>query len=121
MEETAPHNLLPGGRQLRLMIGALLALFSACLLALLLALGTPSVWRLFVALPLWGCALGFLQARARTCVFLAGRGLRETEGGTAAVEDPQEHLDLERRGRRLQLQALALAAGGTAVALLIPV
>ena len=97
MDERAPHNLLPGGRQLRLMIGALLALFSLCLLALLLALGTPPVWRLFVALPLWGCTLSFLLARARTCVFLAGRGLRETETGTAPVEDPREDLELARR------------------------
>ena len=121
MDESTPHNLLPSGRKLRLMIGALLALFSAGMLVLLLALGVGPGWRLFVALPLWGCALCFLQARARTCVWLAGRGLRETATGTAPVADARECLELTRRGHRLHLQALILAAAGAVGALLIPV
>jgi len=120
MGETVPHNLLEGGRRLRLMIGGLLGAFSGGLLALLLGLGVPPAWRLFAALPLWGCALCFLQARARTCVFLAGRGRRETSAGTAPVEGAEEQLELERRARRLHLQALVLAGAGAALLLLIP-
>lgn len=120
MAQTALHNLMPGGRQLRLMIGGLLAAFSLCLLVLLLGLQTKPVWRLFLMLPLWGSALCFFQARARTCVFLAARGLRETAAGTEALTDAGEVLQLERRARRLHLQALAVAAGGTVLALLIP-
>jgi hypothetical protein len=121
MEHTALQNLLPAGRQLRLMIGGLLAAFSLCLLVLLIGLQAGPVWRLLVLPSLWGAALGFFQARARTCVFLAARGLRETTGGTEALSDAQECLQLERLARRLHLKALALAAGGTVLALLIPV
>jgi hypothetical protein len=121
MDEAAPHNLMPGGRQLRLMIGGLLAAFSLCLLALLIGLGAGRAWRLFALPSLWGAALCFFQARARTCVFLAARGLRETAQGTAAVGNAQEHLELERRARRVHLQALAAAAAAAALALLFPV
>ena len=121
MTQTAPQNLLPGGRQLRLMIGGLLAAFSFCLLVLLIGLQVNPVWRLFMILPLWGAALSFFQARARTCVFLAARGQRETAAGTAAVGDAQEILLLERQAHRLHLQALAVAAGGTVLAMLVPV
>ena len=121
MDQVARQNLLPGGRQLRLMIGGLLAAFSFCLLVLLLSLQTNPVWRLLVSPPLWGAALCFFQARARTCVFLAARGLRETAAGTEALSDAQETLHLERRARRIHLQALAVAAGGTVLALLVPV
>lgn len=121
MAQTALHNLMPGGRQLRLMIGGLLAAFSFCLLVLLLGLQVNRVWRLFLMLPLWGTALCFFQARARTCVFLAARGLRETAAGTEAVGDAQETLQLERQARRVHLQALAVAAGGTVLAMLVPV
>lgn len=120
MDEKTPHNLLPSGRKLRLMMGALLALFSTGLIVLLLALGLGPAWRLTAALPLWACALCFLQTRARTCVFLAGRGLRETAAGTAPVEDARECLELTRLGHRLHLQALVVAAAATAVLLLIP-
>ena len=120
MVEAALKNLSSGGRLLRLMIGGLLLPFSLGWLALLIGLEVSPVWRLSVILPLWGSMLGFFQARAWTCVFLAARGLRETERGTEAVSDLQEAQQLERQAHRVQLQALAMAVGGALLTLLIP-
>ena len=121
MVEAVLKNLMPGGRLLRLMIGGLLLAFSLGLLVLLLGLQVKPAWRLFVMLPLWGSMLGFFQARARTCVFLAARGRRETEGGTEAVSDLEEAQQLERQAHRVQLKALAVALGGALLTQLIPV
>lgn len=121
MAQIARQNLLPGGRQLRLMIGGLLAAFSGGLLVLLLGLEVNPVWRLFLVLPLWGTALSFFQAHTWTCVFLAARGLRETAVGTEVIGDEQETLQLERQARQVHLKALAVAAGGTVLAMLVPV
>lgn len=120
MAESPLENIGPNGRLLRLYLGGLLLAFSLGLLGLLIGLQARPGWRLFLLLPLWGGALGLLQARARTCIFLAARGMREDERGIEPVADPEVAGQLRRRAFRVQLQALAAAGAGTLLAVLLP-
>ncbi len=117
---SALENIGPNGRLLRLYLGSLLLAFSLGLLGLLIGLQARPGWRLFLLAPLWGGALGLLQARARTCIFLAARGVREVERGIEAIADPETARQLRRRARRVHLQALAAATAGTLLAILLP-
>lgn len=114
-------NIGPDSRRFRLFLGAILLAFSAGLLALLVGLGVPRWCRLLLFLPLWGGALGLLQARAWTCVFLAARGSREGARGEEKIADPELARQLSRQAGRVHFQALLIAAAGTLLGLLVPV
>jgi hypothetical protein len=72
--------------------------------------GADRAWRLALFLPLFGASFGFIQARERVCAVLGRRGLRETEGGEAPVEDRALAAALRRASDRI-LAASAAAAG----------
>lgn len=50
---------------------------------------------------------------------LAARGLRDLDGGAEPIPDPAERERVRRRGRRVTLASLGLAAALTALALLV--
>ncbi|MCY7417475.1 MAG: hypothetical protein LH650_03090 [Chloroflexi bacterium] len=85
--------------------GAILAIG---LFIVLVALGTPALWRLLVALPAAIGAVGYVQARRRFCAGFAMQGVFNLGelGSQTSVADP----DAARRDRAAALRLFAEAA-----------
>ena len=97
------------------------ALVAGALLAFaLVGMGAPFWMRAVVFFPVWLAALGLLQARERTCVALAARGVCNMDGGETPIEDEKAALELREKARRINRRALLVAALVTLVALAFP-
>lgn len=66
MPGTVCANIGPKAVRLRRRAGYAGAAMAAVLLAILLAIDAPRLWRLTLLAPLWMASLGFLQAREKT-------------------------------------------------------
>jgi hypothetical protein len=101
-------------------IGLVSLAATAIAVVLLLALDTPRVWRVLVFLPLIVATLSLFQVRAKTCVALAARGMRNMDEGNEAIADPAELQAVKAQARRVNLQASIAAAAITAVLVALP-
>jgi len=63
---------------------------------------------------------GVLQARARTCIRLASKGMRNLDGGQEQIQDRAELEAVRAQARRVLGQSLAAAAVVSALTLLLP-
>lgn len=110
-------NIGKAGRRQRLLIG--LVGLGACSLASLWLVfdGAPMGWRLALFAPWWISMLGVFQAKEQTCVALAGRGLREIEGGESEAIPASELVAVRRQARRVYLHSFIAALLVTAVSL----
>lgn len=66
MSATVCANIGPKAIGLRRRAGYVGAAIALALLAILLVIEAPRLWRLALLAPLWMAALGFLQAREKT-------------------------------------------------------
>ena len=113
-------NIGPRQRRRRLIVGAVMLAAAAVIAAGLVAFGARRALRIVVFLPLIAGLIGLLQVRAKTCVALAARGLRNMDGGDEAIADPGERLAVKAQARRVNVQAVLIAAGITAVLVALP-
>ena len=74
-------NIGPDGIRKRRIGGIVAILVGIALVAVLIALQQPRTWRALAFAPFWLGALGWFQAREKTCVGLASRGLKDLDGG----------------------------------------
>jgi hypothetical protein len=65
----------------------------------------------------WFGILGLYQAKEKTCVLLAARGMRDAESGVEMILDEDRKSGLRKTARRIQFSALWLALALTALAL----
>ena len=65
MNELVP-NIGPRERRKRLTLGIAALVFGVGLVALFVVADAARAWRLLAALPFWGAALGYFQARDKT-------------------------------------------------------
>ena len=113
-------NIGPGETRKRRVMG-IAALAAAAALAFgLVLVGVPWWMRAVVFFPVWLAALGLLQARERTCVALAARGVCNMDDGEAPIEDESAARELREKARRINRRAMLLAAVVTLVALAFP-
>jgi hypothetical protein len=117
---TSAVNIGPRERRRRLLVGVGLLALGAASGTYLLAVHVDRVWRVPIFIPLWAGATGVLQWRARTCVALAARGMRNLDTGYEPVPDPQEVRQLKLQARRINLQSACLAAALTAAIIALP-
>lgn len=82
--------------------------------AWLLVTDTPRAWRILIFVPAWIGALDFLQVRAKTCVLLAARGVRNMDGGNERIADPGEIDRIRAQARTVHVQSALLALTVTA-------
>ena len=68
------------------------------------------LWRLAVFPPAWVAALCFLEARSRTCVVLAARGLRNLDTGNERVADDAELRASAAQSRMIYVTSTIVAA-----------
>jgi hypothetical protein len=75
--------------------------------AWMLVARVPRTQLLALAVPIALAALGFLQARARTCVFHAALGTRENDDGIVRLA-PEDVGAVRRRAWRIGLESVAV-------------
>jgi hypothetical protein len=108
-------NISPTERAMRRRFGWAAAIVTVGLGAVLVV-GAPHVFRLMVALPAAGSAVGFLQAHRHFCVAFAGRGVTDlTADGRLATIDAAAARGADRRASNRLVRDAALI--GLAVAL----
>jgi hypothetical protein len=113
-------NIGPGERRKRRVMGIAALAAGAGVAFALVASGAPWWSRAVVFFPVWLAALGLLQARERTCVALAARGVCNMDDGERPVEDETAARELRDKARRINSRAMLLAAIVTLVALAFP-
>jgi hypothetical protein len=115
-----PVNLGPRERRKRLVIGVVWAAVTVAVTALMFLLQAARWWRLTLFVPCWFAALGFLQAQANTCVYLASRGMINLDTGVESIRDEELSRQLRRQARKIHLKALAVGAVVTAALVALP-
>jgi hypothetical protein len=109
-------NIGPAGRRRRLLTGVVMLTAAAAGAVWLVAADMPRPWRLMLALPILLGLLGVLQARDRTCVALAARGLRDMDSGSEPIGGSADLERVKAQARRVNLTALL---AGTLVMLVV--
>jgi hypothetical protein len=113
VKPSTTSNIGIGQRRLRLIAGVVAVIVSLLLMAALLAIGAPRLWRLLVYLPL-GVAVGaLLEVRTKTCVVL---GLN-----SQCSLNPRLNVFEAVRGQRIADPALAAALRRRAVVLALQI
>jgi len=108
--ESREENIGPRGRKRRFGMG-LVSLGMGLILAFLFRTAqVDRIWFALLFFPFFGGMLGLIQAREKTCAFLAERGLRNMdEGPPGKVADSGIATHLRLRGRGILVKS-ALAA-----------
>ncbi|MEJ7616391.1 MAG: hypothetical protein WKF30_05340 [Pyrinomonadaceae bacterium] len=86
----------------------------------LIATEAPRPLRLIIFFPFWIAGLGMLQSRARVCIALAARGLRNMDGGSETIENNGEADGLRVKAKEVNRRALITAAIIASVVLVFP-
>lgn len=113
-------NLGPREITKRRLLGLVSLAVGVGLAFVLFVLGMPRLTRLVVFFPIWMAGLGLFQAREKTCIALAARGLCNMDQGEVQIEDKATVAALRAKARRINQRALITAAIVTLVTLVFP-
>lgn len=113
-------NIGPRERRKRRLLG--LVAFNVGLAAAfaLVVMDAPRWSRLVVFIPIWIGGLGLIQAREKTCISLAARGMCNMDASEESVADEKLREQLRRKARWINRRALITAAAITLLALVFP-
>lgn len=118
--ESATINIGPREQRKRRVMGAVALIAGVGLAFALVAWGAPRWSRIMVFFPIWLAALGFFQAREKTCIALAARGMCNLDGGEENIHDAGTVAQLRATARRIHRRALMTAMVVMLVALAFP-
>jgi hypothetical protein len=113
-------NIGPRERRKRRLLGIVALTVGVGLAFVLVVYDAPRWSRAVVFLPVWMAGLGLLQAREKTCIALAARGVCNLDEGEAPIRDERVAAQLRERARRINRRALLTAAAITIVTLAFP-
>ena len=113
-------NIGPREQFKRRMLGRVALIASVALTIVLIGYGAPRLVRLVIFFPLWMAALGYFQAREKTCIALAARGTCNMDAGEQEIEDSMRKAKLREKARRIHLRALIMAVALTLLILAFP-
>lgn len=117
---TPPYpNIGPRGCQRRKGMSWVWLGIAAALIVALAWQDAPAPWYALTAIPFLFAALGVFQAREQTCVFLAGVGMRDLDGGAERVTEPEVLALMRRQAAIVWMRALLAVIGLTGLAVLI--
>jgi hypothetical protein len=109
-------NIGPAERARRRQSGLLAAAVTIALLMILMAIHTPTSWRLLIFLPATAAASGYLQSAFHFCAGFGMRGLYNVVNSAGITNDVQSE-EFRRKDRSKALTILAYSAlVGAAVA-----
>ena len=92
---------------------------AAAFIAVLAWRSAPPLWYSLTAVPFFFATLGVFQARDRTCVFLAGVGQRDLDGGIERVAEPEVLAAMRRQAAVVWMRAVLATIGLTSFTVLI--
>jgi hypothetical protein len=113
-------NIGPREIMKRRILGVAALCAGAALAFGLFAMGAPRLYRLTIFFPIWIAALGLFQARERTCVALAGKGVCNLDAGEVEIIDRALDKRLRQKAKQINKRALIAAATVTLVAVAFP-
>jgi hypothetical protein len=116
-------NIGPRERRLRNITGVVGVGLSLLVASALIEVHAARPWRLVLALPVYISAIGFLQARAKTCVAFARKGIRvlgDSRTGAEQVVDDVMRKTIAAQARRVYLQTTAVVVATLVLALALP-
>jgi hypothetical protein len=118
--QTSAINLGPREQRKRRLMGIVALTVGVALAFALVVTGAPRLARVVVFFPIWMAGLGLFQARERTCIALAARGVCNMDDGEVRIEDETAAAELRAKARQINRRALITAAIITAVTLVFP-
>lgn len=86
----------------------------------LMIFNAPRWWRLVIFFPIWLAGLGLMQARDKTCIALAARGVCNMDDGERKLNDDEQVNELQTKARRINRRASITAVLITILALAFP-
>ena len=126
MEADAPvacSNIGPRERRIRNITGVVGTVLTILIASALFEAHVSKVWRLILLLPAYTAALGFLQARAHTCVAFARKNIRvmgDSRDHSEAITDDTMRAAIAKTARRIYLQGGAVVAAVAVLAFALP-
>ena len=120
MVSTVASNIGPREQRKRRLLGIVALTIGVALAFLLVTLGAPRALRAVVFFPIWLAGLGLLQARERTCIALAARGMCNLDAGETRLDDENLAAQLREKSRRIHRRALTTATAITLLTLIFP-
>lgn len=113
-------NIGPRERRKRRLLGIVSLTVAVGVAFVLVSFGAPRWSRLVVFFPLWMAGLGLLQAREKTCIALAARGVCNMDAGEERIEDSALAARLREKAAAVHKRSLMVAAAITVVVLVFP-
>jgi hypothetical protein len=116
-------NIGPRERRLRNVAGVVGVAITLLVVSALLETHASRPWRLLLGVPVYLAAIGFLQARAQTCVSFARKGIRvmgDSRTGAEQVVDDGMRKAIASQARRVYLQTLSVTVAAVLLALVLP-
>ncbi|MDQ1611249.1 MAG: hypothetical protein QOG00_1180 [Pyrinomonadaceae bacterium] len=119
-EVSKVSNIGPREQRKRRLLGIVALTVGVAAAFLLVVYDAPRALRAVVFFPVWIAGLGLLQARERTCIALAARGVCNLDAGEERLEDEQLVAHLRGTARRINRRALTTAVAITLLTLAFP-
>lgn len=113
-------NIGPREQRKRRLLGVVALTVGVAAAFVLVVFEAPRWSRAVVFFPVWLAGLGLLQAREKTCIALAARGVCNMDAGEESVVDETTLGRLRDKAHRIHRRALTTAAAITILALVFP-
>lgn len=113
-------NIGPREQRKRRLLGIVALTVGVATAFVLIVYDAPRLSRAIIFFPIWIAGLGLMQAREKTCIALAARGMRNMDTGEERVVDEQLIEQLRDQARRINRRALVTALAITILALAFP-
>ena len=109
------ENITTRGARLRRLTGIWWLAIALAAFVTLVVVRAPRSYRVALAIPIGLAAIGFLQAREKTCIALCAAGQREpTDDRPETTPTPAEQRALGRQSISIVIRSVVIAAATTA-------
>jgi hypothetical protein len=113
-------NIGPRERRKRRLLGFVALTAGVAAAFVLVVYDAPRWSRAIIFFPIWIGGLGLMQAREKTCIALAARGVRNMDAGEESIADESLAEQLRQKARHINRRALITAIAITILALAFP-
>ena len=113
-------NIGPREQRKRRILGVVALTVGVGVAFVLVIYGAPRWSRVVIFFPIWIAGLGLMQAREKTCIALAARGMCNMDAGETALTDNGLITQLRQKAIRINRRSLITAVVITLVALVFP-